>query len=103
LVKKVAMNECRIGRSRPKADRAREKLVLGRSEMDLQPWQGRRLVQIDLMERIWCWKQDEFAMLTNIIHQEWTGLSVKKSQDKRTKVTKFKRLHVRSRINFFTK
>jgi hypothetical protein len=22
-------------------------------------------------------KQDEFAMLTNIIHQEWTGLSVK--------------------------
>jgi hypothetical protein len=33
-------------------------------------------------------KQDEFAMLTNIIHQEWTGLSVKKSQrNKRTKVT----------------
>jgi DNA-damage-inducible protein D len=26
-------------------------------------------------------KQDEFAMLTNIIHQEWTGLSVKKHKE----------------------
>jgi hypothetical protein len=26
-------------------------------------------------------KQDEFAMLTNIIHQEWTGLSVKNHKE----------------------
>jgi hypothetical protein len=26
-------------------------------------------------------KGDEFAFLTNIIHQEWTGLSVKKHKD----------------------
>jgi len=26
-------------------------------------------------------KADEFAMLTNIIHQEWTGLTVKKHKD----------------------
>ena len=26
-------------------------------------------------------KNDEFAMLTNIIHQEWTGLTVKKHKD----------------------
>ena len=26
-------------------------------------------------------KQDEFALLTNIIHQEWTGLTVKKHKD----------------------
>ena len=26
-------------------------------------------------------KPDEFAMLTNIIHQEWTGLSVKKHKE----------------------
>ncbi len=26
-------------------------------------------------------KSDEFALLTNIIHQEWTGLSVKKHKD----------------------
>ncbi len=26
-------------------------------------------------------KSDEFAMLTNIIHQEWTGLTVKKHKD----------------------
>lgn len=26
-------------------------------------------------------KKDEFAMLTNIIHQEWTGLTVKKHKD----------------------
>jgi len=34
-----------------------------------------------------CWKDsgiekaDEFALLTNIIHQEWTGLTVKKHKD----------------------
>ena len=26
-------------------------------------------------------KKDEFALLTNIIHQEWTGLTVKKHKD----------------------
>jgi hypothetical protein len=26
-------------------------------------------------------KQDEFAMLTNIIHQEWTGMTVKKHKE----------------------
>lgn len=26
-------------------------------------------------------KKDEFAFLTNIIHQEWTGLTVKKHKD----------------------
>jgi hypothetical protein len=26
-------------------------------------------------------KSDEFAFLTNVIHQEWTGLTVKKHKD----------------------
>ena len=26
-------------------------------------------------------KPDEFAFLTNVIHQEWTGLTVKKHKD----------------------
>ena len=27
-------------------------------------------------------EKDEFALLTNIIHQEWTGLTVKKHKEK---------------------
>ena len=33
------------------------------------------------MEKSGVTKQDEFAFLTNIIHQEWAGLSVKKHKE----------------------
>jgi hypothetical protein len=33
------------------------------------------------LARKWCKKGEEFAFLTNIIHQEWTGITVKKHKD----------------------
>lgn len=33
------------------------------------------------MAGAWCTKRDEFALLTNIIHQEWTGMTVKTHKD----------------------
>jgi DNA-damage-inducible protein D len=66
-------------------DRARENWqVLGRSEK----WIQQRMTGQETRNKLTdYWKQnevekpDEFALLTNIIHQEWTGLTVKKHKN----------------------
>jgi hypothetical protein len=62
-------------------DRARENWQkLGRSEKWIQQrmtGQETRNKLTDYWKESGVKKQDEFAMLTNIIHHEWTGLSVK--------------------------
>ena len=63
-------------------DRARENWQnLGRSEKWIQQrmtGQETRNKLTDYWKESGVEKKDEFALLTNIIHQEWTGLSVKK-------------------------
>jgi DNA-damage-inducible protein D len=66
-------------------DRARENWQkLGRSEK----WIQQRMTGQETRNKLTdYWKEsgveraDEFALLTNIIHQEWTGLTVKKHKD----------------------
>jgi hypothetical protein len=66
-------------------DRARENWQkLGRSEK----WIQQRMTGQETRNKLTdYWKQsgversDEFALLTNIIHQEWTGLTVKNHKD----------------------
>ncbi len=66
-------------------DRARENWQqLGRSEKWIQQrmtGQETRNKLTDYWKQSGVEKSDEFAMLTNIIHQEWTGLTVKKHKD----------------------
>ncbi|AOW08764.1 BRO family protein [Flavobacterium gilvum] len=66
-------------------DRARENWQnLGRSEKWIQQrmtGQETRNKLTDYWKESGVEKQDEFAILTNIIHQEWTGLSVKKHKE----------------------
>ena len=66
-------------------DRAREnKKKMGRSEKWIQQrmtGQETRNKLTDYWKESGVTKNDEFAMLTNIIHQEWTGLTVKKHKD----------------------
>lgn len=66
-------------------DRARENWQkLGRSEKWIQQrmtGQETRNKLTDYWKQSGVEKNDEFAMLTNIIHQEWTGLTVKKHKD----------------------
>lgn len=66
-------------------DRARENWQkLGRSEKWIQQrmtGQETRNKLTDYWQESGVKKGDEFAALTNIIHQEWTGLSVKKHKD----------------------
>jgi DNA-damage-inducible protein D len=66
-------------------DRARENWQkLGRSEKWIQQrmtGQETRNKLTDYWKESGVEKQDEFAMLTNIIHQEWTGLSVKNHKE----------------------
>ena len=65
-------------------ERARENWQkLGRSEKWIQQrmtGQETRNKLTDYWKEHGVQKGDEFAFLTNIIHQEWTGLSVKKAQ-----------------------
>lgn len=80
-------------------DRARENWQkLGRSEKWIQQrmtGQETRNKLTDYWKESGVEKQDEFAMLTNIIHQEWTGLSVKKHKEViRIEISKFKRPYV---------
>ncbi len=66
-------------------DRARENWQkIGRSEK----WIHQRMTGQETRNKLTDYwkvsgvtKQDEFAMLTNIIHQEWTGLTVKKHKE----------------------
>ncbi|NCA80407.1 MAG: hypothetical protein EOM76_09545 [Sphingobacteriia bacterium] len=66
-------------------DRARENWQkLGRSEKWIQQrmsGQETRNKRTDYWKESGVEKSDEFAFLTNIIHQEWTGLTVKKHKD----------------------
>jgi DNA-damage-inducible protein D len=66
-------------------DRARENWQkLGRSEKWIQQrmtGQETRNKLTDYWKVSGVEKADEFALLTNIIHQEWTGLSVKKHKE----------------------
>jgi len=66
-------------------DRARENWQkLGRSEKWIQQrmtGQETRNNLTDYWKSSGVEKSDEFALLTNIIHQEWTGLTVKKHKD----------------------
>ncbi len=66
-------------------DRARENWQkLGRSEKWIQQrmtGQETRNKLTDYWKSSGVEKSDEFALLTNIIHQEWTGLTVKKHKD----------------------
>lgn len=66
-------------------DRARENWQkLGRSEKWIQQrmtGQETRNKLTDYWKENGVEKSDDFALLTNIIHQEWTGLTVKKHKD----------------------
>lgn len=66
-------------------DRIRENWrKLGRSEKWIQQrmtGQETRNKLTDYWKESGIEKKDEFALLTNIIHQEWTGLTVKKHKD----------------------
>ena len=66
-------------------DRARENWqTLGRSEKWIQQrmtGQETRNKLTDYWKQSGVEKSDEFAFLTNIIHKEWTGLTVKKHKD----------------------
>jgi hypothetical protein len=66
-------------------DRARENWQkLGRSEKWIQQrmtGQETRNKLTDYWKESGVERSDEFALLTNIIHQEWTGLTVKKHKD----------------------
>jgi len=66
-------------------ERAREEWQkLGRSEKWMQQrmtGQETRNKLTDYWKESGVQKQDEFALLTNIIHQEWTGLTVAKHKD----------------------
>jgi len=66
-------------------DRARENWQkIGRSEKWIQQrmtGQETRNKLTDYWKKSGVEKADEFALLTNIIHQEWTGLSVKKHKE----------------------
>ena len=66
-------------------DRARDNWQkLGRSEKWIQQrmtGQETRNKLTDYWKESGVEKSDEFALLTNIIHQEWTGLTVKKHKD----------------------
>lgn len=79
-------------------DRARENWQkLGRSEKWIQQrmtGQETRNKLTDYWKESGVEKKDEFAFLTNIIHQEWTGLTVKKHKDLKGLKTQNLRDHI---------
>jgi len=87
-------------------DRARENWQkLGRSEKWIQQrmtGQETRNKLTDYWHEAGIKKQDEFALLTNIIHQEWTGLTVKKHKDLKGLKTQNLRDHMSEAELIFT-
>lgn len=87
-------------------DRARENWQkLGRSEKWIQQrmtGQETRNKLTDYWQDAGIEKQDEFALLTNIIHQEWTGLSVRKHKDLKGLETQNLRDHMTEAELIFT-
>ena len=87
-------------------DRARENWQkLGRSEKWIQQrmtGQETRNKLTDYWQDAGIQKQDEFALLTNIIHQEWTGLTVRKHKDLKGLETQNLRDHMTEAELIFT-
>lgn len=87
-------------------DRARENWQnLGRSEKWIQQrmtGQETRNKLTDYWKESGVEKADEFALLTNIIHQEWTGLTVKKHKDLKGLQSQNLRDHMSEAELFFT-
>lgn len=87
-------------------DRARENWQkLGRSEKWIQKrmsGQETRNKLTDYWKESGVEKSDEFAFLTNIIHQEWTGLTVKKHKDLKGLKTQNLRDHMSEAELIFT-
>jgi DNA-damage-inducible protein D len=87
-------------------NRARENWQkLGRSEKWIQQrmtGQETRNKLTDYWQEAGIKKQDEFALLTNIIHQEWTGLTVKKHKDLKGLKTQNLRDHMSEAELIFT-
>jgi DNA-damage-inducible protein D len=87
-------------------DRARENWQkLGRSEKWIQQrmtGQETRNKLTDYWKESGVEKGDEFALLTNIIHQEWTGLTVKKHKDLKGLKTQNLRDHMSEAALIFT-
>ena len=95
-----------IGDPAQSLDRARENWQkLGRS----QKWIQQRMTGQETRNKLTdYWKdagvkeKDEFALLTNIIHHEWTGLSVKKHKDLKGLKTQNLRDHMTEAELIFT-
>jgi DNA-damage-inducible protein D len=87
-------------------DRARENWQKhGRSEKWIQQrmtGQETRNKLTDYWKEAGVKEKDEFAMLTNIIHQEWTGLTVKKHKDLKNLKTQNLRDHMSEAELIFT-
>ena len=87
-------------------DRARENWQkLGRSEKWIQQrmtGQETRNKLTDYWKDAGIKEHDEFALLTNIIHQEWTGLTVKKHKDLKGLKTQNLRDHMSEAELIFT-
>ena len=87
-------------------DRARENWQrLGRSEKWIQQrmtGQETRNKLTDYWKESGVEKSEEFAFLTNIIHQEWTGLTVKKHKDLKDLKTQNLRDHMSEAELIFT-
>ncbi|HEX7847037.1 MAG TPA: Bro-N domain-containing protein [Chitinophagaceae bacterium] len=87
-------------------DRARENWQkLGRSEKWIQQrmsGQETRNKLTDYWKKNGVEKSDEFAFLTNIVHQEWTGLSVKKHKNLKGLKTQNLRDHMSEAELIFT-
>ena len=87
-------------------DRAREHWQqLGRSEKWIQQrmnGQETRNKLTDYWKDHGVEKPDEFALLTNIIHQEWTGLTVKQHKDLKTLKSQNLRDHMSEAELLFT-
>jgi DNA-damage-inducible protein D len=87
-------------------DRARENWQkLGRSEKWIQQrmtGQETRNKLTDYWKDSGVEKSEEFALLTNIIHQEWTGLTVKKHKDLKNLKTQNLRDHMSEAELIFT-
>jgi hypothetical protein len=95
-----------IGDPEQSLDRARENWQkLGRSEKWIQQrmtGQETRNKLTDYWKDAGIKEKDEFAMLTNIIHQEWTGLTVKKHKDFKNLQTQNLRDHMTEAELIFT-
>ena len=95
-----------IGDPAQSLDRARENWQkLGRSEKWIQQrmtGQETRNKLTDYWKDAGVKEKDEFALLTNIIHQEWTGLTVKKHKDLKGLKTQNLRDHMTEAELIFT-